>query len=142
MRIWAVFCFFCSLTFAGCSSLVGMLTENGPLRVVAAEGNSPLNVSVIENGWSWNRFANVLYVDAPAGVGFSYSNTSSDYNTNNNRTAADNYAFLQGWLQKFPQFSQNPLYITGELGVFRNHHCLLCFFQIVHALDFSFWPFR
>eukprot|EP00042_Codosiga_hollandica_P043514 m.412847 g.412847 ORF g.412847 m.412847 type:complete len:454 (+) comp56570_c0_seq3:85-1446(+) len=99
----------------GCSSLVGLFTENGPLRVVAAEGNSTgLNVSVVENGWSWNRFANVLYVDSPAGVGFSYSNTPSDYNTNNNRTAEDNYAFLQGWLQKFPQFANNPVFLTGE----------------------------
>ena len=44
-------------------------------------------------------------MDAPAGVGYSYSNTPSDYNTNDNKTADDNYAFLQLWMQRYPQYS-------------------------------------
>jgi hypothetical protein len=36
------------------------MVENGPLRVIANPANSTLNVSVVLNGWSWNRFANVL----------------------------------------------------------------------------------
>ncbi|EGD81945.1 serine carboxypeptidase II [Salpingoeca rosetta] len=95
----------------GCSSLVGMMTENGPLRAkVGKKGGVAIDI----NGWSWNRFANVLYVDAPAGVGFSYSNTSSDYNTNDTKTAIDNYAFLQGWFDKFPQFANQSIWLTGE----------------------------
>jgi len=51
-----------------------MLTENGPFVVQP-------DLSVTLNPNSWNRIANVLYVESPAGVGFSYSNTSSDYTT-------------------------------------------------------------
>ena len=94
----------------GCSSLIGLLTEHGPVRMAAAGSSADLEI----NGWSWSRLANVLYIEAPAGVGFSYSNTSSDYNTNNELTAQDNYVFLQNWSQLFPEFSNSPLWLTGE----------------------------
>lgn len=84
----------------------GLFTENGP--IIPIEGGVKLN------DYSWNKFANVLYLDAPAGVGFSFSDDHNDYNTNNNKTAADNYSALQGFLEKFPQYSKNSLYITGE----------------------------
>eukprot|EP01094_Clydonella_sp_ATCC50884_P019244 TRINITY_DN3719_c0_g1_i3.p1 TRINITY_DN3719_c0_g1~~TRINITY_DN3719_c0_g1_i3.p1 ORF type:complete len:346 (+),score=78.49 TRINITY_DN3719_c0_g1_i3:93-1040(+) len=91
----------------GCSGLLGFLSENGPF---VPNENGGLDLT----DQSWNRIANVLYVEAPAGVGFSYSNTSSDYYTDNNKTAADNYRFLQGWLQQFPQYQHTPLFIAGE----------------------------
>jgi serine carboxypeptidase-like clade 2 len=56
----------------------------------------------------------MLYIEAPCGVGFSYSDTPSDYNTNDAKTAADNYAFIQGFLQLYPEFQSNDLWITGE----------------------------
>lgn len=63
---------------------------------------------------TWNQKANIIYIDAPAGVGFSFANTTRGRQTNDNETALDNYHFLQGFFQVFPQFSANPLYITGE----------------------------
>jgi carboxypeptidase C (cathepsin A) len=56
----------------------------------------------------------MLYVEAPAGVGFSYSNDTADYNTNDTRTAEDNYAFLQGFLQAYPQFQGRNTWVSGE----------------------------
>ena len=59
--------------------------------------------------------ANVIFLESPAGVGFSYSNTSSDYrDVGDNRTAADSYAFLVNWLERFPEYKTRDFYITGE----------------------------
>jgi len=91
----------------GCSSLLGMLTENGPFVVQP-------DLSVTLNPNSWNRIANVLYVESPAGVGFSYSNTSSDYTTGDNQTRWDSLHFLLGWFAQFPQYANNEFYISGE----------------------------
>jgi serine carboxypeptidase-like clade 2 len=67
----------------GCSSLVGATQEHGPLR---PNGNPQGGVE--ENKWSLNRVANMLFIEAPAGVGFSYSDTPSDYITNDNKTGS------------------------------------------------------
>ncbi|KVH97340.1 Peptidase S10, serine carboxypeptidase [Cynara cardunculus var. scolymus] len=52
---------------------------------------------------------------SPAGVGFSYSNSSSDYqNCGDASTAADNYVFLLNWLERFPEYKGREFYISGE----------------------------
>ncbi|CAL0310296.1 unnamed protein product [Lupinus luteus] len=59
--------------------------------------------------------ANVLFLESPAGVGFSYSNRSSDYDTSGDRkTATDNYIFLVNWLERFPEYKKRDFYIAGE----------------------------
>lgn len=59
--------------------------------------------------------ANVLFLETPAGVGFSYSNTSSDYsNPGDNNTAEDSYTFLVNWFERFPQYKNRDFFITGE----------------------------
>lgn len=65
------------------------------------------------NPHSWNTVANILYIDAPAGVGYSYSD-SQDYVTGDAETATNNYAAVRSFFKKFPQFKKNDFYITGE----------------------------
>jgi len=91
----------------GCSSLDGFLSELGPLHV-SADGKTLYN-----NTYSWNREANVIFLEAPAGVGFSYSKNGK-YNTDDDTTSYDNYVALQHFFVKFPQFKKNEFYITGE----------------------------
>jgi carboxypeptidase C (cathepsin A) len=91
----------------GSSGLLGMFTEHGPFRPLQ-------NLSLRVQPWSWVNVANMIYIEAPAGVGFSFSNDASDYTTNDNKTAIDNYHFIQGWLTKFPNFKSNDFYITSE----------------------------
>ncbi|CBI35664.3 serine carboxypeptidase-like 45 [Vitis vinifera] len=92
----------------GCSSLgVGAFSENGPFR--------PSGELLVRNEYSWNREANMLYLETPIGVGFSYSTDSSSYAAVNDKiTARDNLVFLQKWLLKFPQYKNRDLFITGE----------------------------
>ena len=51
---------------------------------------------------------------APAGVGFSYSDDSADYVTNDDKTAADNRAAVEQFFALFPEYVKHDLFITGE----------------------------
>ncbi|KAF2311540.1 hypothetical protein GH714_024639 [Hevea brasiliensis] len=92
----------------GCSSLgVGAFSENGPFR--------PNGKVLVRNECSWNREANMLYLETPVGVGFSYATNSSSYvAVDDEATARDNVVFLQRWFNKFPQYRHRDLFITGE----------------------------
>lgn len=92
----------------GCSSVgLGAFTENGPFRPTS-------NGTLVINPYSWNRVSNILYLDSPAGVGWSYSNTSSDLLTDDTLTARDNFVFLQNWFEEFPEYKSREFFITGE----------------------------
>lgn len=58
--------------------------------------------------------ANVVFLESPAGVGFSYSNRTSDYVTGDKQTALDSYTFLVNWLERFPEYKTRDFFITGE----------------------------
>ncbi|XP_068641250.1 serine carboxypeptidase-like 26 [Aristolochia californica] len=94
----------------GCSSLgFGAMTEIGPFGV-NSDGKS-----LYWRRHSWNREANVLFLESPAGVGFSYSNRSEDYYlSGDNRTAHDSYTFLVNWFNRFPHYKRRPFFIAGE----------------------------
>ncbi|XP_059067725.1 serine carboxypeptidase 24-like [Cryptomeria japonica] len=94
----------------GCSSFgVGAMTELGPFRV------QPDNATLSSNPYAWNQVANTLFLESPAGVGFSYSNTSDDYkNGTDENTAVDSYTFLLNWFERFPQYKNREFYIAGE----------------------------
>ncbi|URE40173.1 Serine carboxypeptidase [Musa troglodytarum] len=67
------------------------------------------------NQHSWNKEANLLFLESPVGVGFSYTNTSSDLQSLGDKiTAEDSYIFLVNWLKRFPQFKSHDFYIAGE----------------------------
>ncbi|CAA0831665.1 Serine carboxypeptidase-like 42 [Striga hermonthica] len=93
----------------GCSSIGGgAFTELGPF-FPKGDGRG-LRV----NSKSWNKASNLLFVESPAGVGWSYSNTSSDYTCGDASTASDMYKFMLGWYKKFPLLRTRDLFLTGE----------------------------
>ncbi|QCD78524.1 cathepsin A [Vigna unguiculata] len=66
----------------GCSSLgVGALSENGAFR--------PNGKVLIRNEYSWNIEANILYLETPVGVGFSYAIGGSSYEIVNDETTCN-----------------------------------------------------
>ncbi|XP_071722840.1 serine carboxypeptidase-like 25 [Rutidosis leptorrhynchoides] len=94
----------------GCSSVAyGASEEIGPFRINKTASGLYINK------FSWNTVANLLFLEAPAGVGFSYSNRSSDLlDTGDIRTAKDSLKFMIQWLNRFPRYKNRELYITGE----------------------------
>ena len=92
----------------GCSGLYGMGFENGPF-VAYTDGTLQLSPM------SWNRFATVVWIEQPAGVGFSYSSQPSDYDAYDDASAAlDNAAFLTAFFAMYPQYAKLDLYLTSE----------------------------
>jgi carboxypeptidase C (cathepsin A) len=65
------------------------------------------------NPYSWNKRANVIYLEAPAGVGFSYA-SNAYIRTNDTQTAKDNMAGLRLFFDKFPSYLGNDFYLSGE----------------------------
>ncbi|CAM0957275.1 unnamed protein product [Alopecurus aequalis] len=94
----------------GCSSIAyGASEELGAFRI------TPRGAGLFLNEYRWNKVANILFLDSPAGVGFSYTNTTSDlYTSGDNRTAHDSYTFLRKWFEKFPHYKYREFYIAGE----------------------------
>ncbi|KAJ3289695.1 hypothetical protein HK104_007297 [Borealophlyctis nickersoniae] len=90
----------------GCSSLTGLFMELGPCRV------NPNGNGTTLNKWSWNNEANIVFLDQPINVGFSYADNEEVSNTVD--AAADVYAFLQLFLQNHSKYSKLDLHITGE----------------------------
>ena len=76
--------------------------------------NSDGSLGLTPNPYSWTNNANIIFIEQPAGVGFSYSDTVSDYTTGDYQSAADVYAFLQGFMIRYPQYANRPLYLSGE----------------------------
>ncbi|GMH20353.1 hypothetical protein Nepgr_022194 [Nepenthes gracilis] len=94
----------------GCSSVAyGASEEIGPFRI------NKTGSSLYLNKFSWNSAANLLFLETPAGVGFSYTNKSSDFlDTGDRRTARDSLEFLIRWMDRFPRYKHRALYLTGE----------------------------
>ncbi|KAL3643404.1 Serine carboxypeptidase-like 32 [Castilleja foliolosa] len=94
----------------GCSSVgYGATQEIGPFLV----DNNGRSLKL--NKFSWNKEANLLFLESPIGVGFSYTNTSGDYDSlGDDFTANDAYAFLHKWFLKFPLYRTRTFYIAGE----------------------------
>jgi cathepsin A (carboxypeptidase C) len=91
----------------GCSSLLGLLTENGPCLVNSdGSGTTP-------NPNSWNEVAHVLYLDQPAKTGYSFGATND---STESMVAEDAFYLLQAFFQSElgEKYQQNPLYLTGE----------------------------
>uniref|UniRef100_A0A8R1HG06 Carboxypeptidase n=1 Tax=Caenorhabditis japonica TaxID=281687 RepID=A0A8R1HG06_CAEJA len=91
----------------GCSSLDGLIEELGPFHV------KDYGQSVYYNENTWNKFSNVLFLESPAGVGFSYS-TSLNLTVSDDEVSLNNYMALLAFLTKFPEYQGRDFWITGE----------------------------
>lgn len=91
----------------GCSSMEGFFAEHGPLHL-----NDDETISM--NPHAWNMNANMIYLEAPIGVGFSYGSTEDMKVINDNTTSSDNRDALKNFFTKFPNYLANGLYISGE----------------------------
>ena len=86
------------------------MAEHGPWR--------PLKdgATLARNAYSWNRVANMLYVEQPVTVGFSYTTEDLDNKAafGDDQAALDNYRVIQTFLARFSHLRLHDLYLSGE----------------------------
>jgi carboxypeptidase C (cathepsin A) len=91
----------------GCSSSTGLLFELGPCTITDEGKNTTFNPH------SWTNRANVIFLDQPVGVGYSYSSDGSSVNTSP-AAGLDVYAFLELFVNRFPKYAKLPFHIAAE----------------------------
>ncbi|KAH9011291.1 serine carboxypeptidase [Lactarius pseudohatsudake] len=91
----------------GCSSSTGLLFELGPCLIADKGRNTTFNPH------SWNERANIIFLDQPVGVSYSYSSDGSTINTSPT-AALDVYAFLELFITRFHKYARLPFHLAAE----------------------------
>ncbi|XP_038899455.1 serine carboxypeptidase-like 13 isoform X2 [Benincasa hispida] len=97
----------------GCSALSGLAFAIGPISFK----EEPYNDSIPElllNPYSWTKKSSIIFVDLPAGTGFSYDTTSSAFKPGDFSQIHHYLQFLRKWLVDHPEFITNPFYVGGD----------------------------
>ena len=98
--------------------MIGLFQEHGPCRITNDSS------TVVDNPYSWNNEAHVLYIDQPVGVGFSYG--TLDVGTSQ-EAAADVWTFLQIFFKdsRFSHYGMNDLGLWAESYVLLGRSSLI-----------------
>ena len=91
----------------GGSSLFGLFIEHGPYYVNKDQ-------QVVARNITWAESYNMLYIDQPAGTGFSFTDDEHGFATNQVDVANGLYETMRQFYIIFPDLLHNDLYITGE----------------------------
>jgi len=100
----------------GASSMMGAFTELGPviLAADAPDGSPRLQL----NPFAWTQAANMLFLESPTGVGFSWCDEMQQPGgvcaNGDTSTAAQNLAALRSFLERFPEYKGRDFMIWGE----------------------------
>lgn len=88
----------------GCSSLAGIMLENGPFLW------QPGTYRPVRNPYAWNNLTNMVYIDQPAGTGFSLgpSTVVSEFDV-----ARQFMDFWRRFMKTF-DLQNRKIYLTGE----------------------------
>ncbi|KAL4193128.1 hypothetical protein AMTRI_Chr06g197860 [Amborella trichopoda] len=97
---------------SGCSGMNAIIYFHGPFKIDEDPDYIINGVKVELNPFRWTKVSSLVVMDAPVGTGFSYSDNSEDYQTDDSKTIADQYDFGLKWFREYPEFLSNP-YITG-----------------------------
>jgi carboxypeptidase C (cathepsin A) len=96
----------------GGPSTFGLFNELGPYLTPNQDNGS---WALKPNPNSWTKVANMLFLDQPVGVGYSYfTNMEDGYVSGEDELARDATQTLQMFFAKHPEYSTNPLYLFGE----------------------------
>ncbi|KAF2263289.1 serine carboxypeptidase-like protein [Lojkania enalia] len=88
----------------GCSSLSGLLTENGPFTWEAG------TLAPVQNPYSWTNLTNMIWVEQPVGVGYTQGTPNI---TDEVQLATEFRGFFKNFIDTFDMKTYD-VYVTGE----------------------------
>ncbi len=88
--------------------MLGFIQEHGPCVI------EDYDTKVQKNPYPWNLNASVLYLESPAGVGFSVGQTPEDFKFTDHSQSVDTFVALRDFYEGWPELINNVLFITGE----------------------------
>ena len=108
----------------GASSIgYGLFSELGPYMFTDdsfQNKTTPGVPDVFENPQSWNTVANMLFLETPPSVGYSYCGSGTGNGSapkchwDDSTQAVANYGALLSFFDSFPEYKDNEFFITGE----------------------------
>ncbi|KAL0709603.1 hypothetical protein Bca4012_016581 [Brassica carinata] len=98
----------------GCSSITGLLFENGPVTFKVDEGYNVGRPTLLSTTYSWTKVANIIFLDQPVGSGFSYATTQILDTPSDSGEANLIHEFIRKWLSEHHEFISNPFYVSGD----------------------------
>ena len=88
--------------------MMGLFTEMGPWRPVS-DGQLARNPS------SWTKYASMVFVEQPVGVGYSYTTDDHDVQDFNDfRAARDNVMIVKQFFETYPERKGQDFYLASE----------------------------
>jgi carboxypeptidase C (cathepsin A) len=99
----------------------GATTEHGPLTLLeikescsngGATSKCDYTLQLSTNSYAWNKNANILYLDQPRNVGYSFGYGTASHSSV--EAANDMVTFYNNWLTLFPEFKGRKVIIAGE----------------------------
>lgn len=108
----------------GTSSMHGLFFQNGPFRL-QPDG------TLVRNEFSFNNFADVIYVDQPVGTGFSNCTNHSLIPRHEREIVVDLAVFLNHFLHEHTQYDGRPLFLLSQ--GFGSHFAISLAHFIVHS---------
>ena len=91
----------------GCSSTEGFLEEIGPVKF------KPYQSNPVINEYSWNKNANLIFIESPGGVGYSKVKNPNCFYNDEIQAVSLNIA-IQNFFKIFPEYKENNFFISGE----------------------------
>jgi carboxypeptidase C (cathepsin A) len=69
---------------------------------------------LVVNPNAWTNISSMIFLEAPACVGYSYADTIDGCAHNDSSQAVDNYHAYLKFFELFPEYKDNSFFITGE----------------------------
>lgn len=92
--------------------------QGGPGGSAVGRGNfleiGPLDANLKQRNSTWLQKADLIFVDLPVGVGYSYTEDPSVIATTDSQVAADAIELVSALTKKIPTLQSSPLFLVGE----------------------------